>query len=98
MSFIGTIILDIEVELFYHLSRKFNFFARYSGIVMFMSFPIYMSEIMVQNTYYKLYEGFIMLGSVEFLMSISLTVDIWICPIAVFFISYLCILKNLLTI
>ena len=33
---------------------------------------------------YKFYEGFIVLGSVEFLMSITLTVDIWICPIAVF--------------
>ena len=51
VSFIGAIILTLQVEIFYHLSRKFDIFARYSGIVMFSSFGIYMAEITVQNTY-----------------------------------------------
>ena len=52
---------------------------------MFTTYGIYMTEITIQNNYYKLYEGFLVLGSVEFIMSITLTVDVWICPFAVFF-------------
>lgn len=52
---------------------------------MFISFAVYMAEITVANDKYKLYEGFLVLGSVEFIMAITLTVDIYLCPFAVFF-------------
>lgn len=72
------------VEVLYRLQRRFDYVARGSGIVLFTTFGIYMTEIVVSNDTYKLYEGFLVLGSVEFLFSITITVDIWLCPLAVF--------------
>lgn len=78
ISFSGAWVLFAQVETFYRLAPKFDFVARYAGIMMFVSFSIYMAEITSSNERYKLYEGFLVLGSVEFLMSITLTVDIWL--------------------
>lgn len=78
ISFAGALVLFTEVEIFYRLVPKYDFVARFAGMVLFSSFSIYMAEITVSNKYYKLYEGFLVLGSVEFIMSITLTVDIWL--------------------
>ena len=78
VSFYGAIVLVVMVEICYRLSKLFVVCARYSGIVLFVTFSVYMSEITVSYESYQLYEGFLVLGSVEFLFSITLTVDIWV--------------------
>ena len=78
VSFYGAIFLLLSVEVLYRIVPRYEFFARYGGIWLFGCFSIYMAEITVTNSHYKLYEGFLVLGSVEFIMSITLTVDIWV--------------------
>ena len=38
VSFYGAIVLNIQVETFYHLAKRFDVIARYGGIVMFTTF------------------------------------------------------------
>ena len=83
-SFYGAIGLMLMVEIIYRLQKMFRNVARFGGIALFVTFAVYMAEITVSSEYYKLYEGFLVMGSVEFLFTISLTVDIWVCPIAIF--------------
>lgn len=84
VSLVGAIYLFLSVEVLYRLMPRSDFISRFGGIWLFTSFAIYMAEITVVHNEYKLYEGFLVLGSVEFVMSITLTVDIWICPFFVF--------------
>ena len=93
VSFYGAVFLIFLVETVYRLQKQFRTCARFGGIALFGTFAVYMAEITVANEHYKLYEGFLVLGSVEFLFTISLTVDIWVCPIAIFISHTYCFLR-----
>ncbi|CAI2383067.1 unnamed protein product [Moneuplotes crassus] len=79
-SGVGALVVFAIVLGFYILQKYTQSYSRIAGPVIFISFCVWMCEIVVQNGEYKIYEGCLVLISLYYLITISIVVDLAIMP------------------
>jgi hypothetical protein len=89
----GAMVLLIECQLLYFAKNLHYNVLRYAGLVTMFSINVYMTEIVVKNGTYKIYEGYLTMIALEFYISTNLVLDIWLFPIVTFLGHSYCIIN-----
>ena len=78
-------VLHLIFYLFIHpYVMKNDFFARYIGVFLMWTFEVYMTEVNILSSSHRVYEGFLIMISLECWFTTLLVVDILLSPIVVF--------------
>jgi len=90
---IGSLVLLSFYQILKYFVMKTNFGAKYGGVVYIFLISVYMTEIVVQNGEYRLYEGFTAMIAFEFYYAIHHVSDIWLFPLASFIGHNYCLIR-----
>ena len=80
ISGVGGLLIGILFNLLYFLQKHHLISTRIAGPFMWIATVAWMSEVVVQNGEYKVYEGYLTMIAWFFLYTIHVVVDVWIMP------------------
>lgn len=68
-------------EAYFYKDKSYT---RFMGIFLMWWFVVYMTEATALSGEYKVYEGLLVMISIEYCFTVTVVVDIWLCPIILF--------------